>query len=209
MNIKTFITSLGKLLPLWVILLAGCSSQVEVKGNFPTPVVNQMPFTLGIHYPQRFSSYTYIEYNKDRDDRSIGIGSAQVSLFSTVLPSMFKKVVPVTDINNIAPVEPVDLVLTVDVDEFQYTVPSETRVDMYEVWIKYNLRLFDPQGQLIADWLLTAYGKTPNEMLQSESEAINQAMIVALRDAGASFSLSFNQVPEIRQWLENQSSRQI
>lgn len=209
MKLKTLLKSLGKILPVLAIVLSGCSSQVEVQGSFPTPVVGQLPYTLGIHYPQSFSNYTYIENNKDRASRTIGIGSAQVNLFSTVLPSMFKKVIPVSDINNVATTQPVDLVLTVDVDDFQYTVPKETRVDMYEVWIKYNLRLFDPQGQLIADWLLTAYGKSPDELMQSESEAINQAMIVALRDAGASFSLSFNQVPEIRQWLENQSSQPI
>ena len=72
---------------------------------------------------------------------------------------------------------------------------------MYEVWIKYNLQLFDNNDQLIADWLLTAYGKALSEMMQTESNALNQAMIVALRDAGASFSLKFSKVPEIRRWL--------
>lgn len=209
MKMKAFMTKLGQLLPLLVILLSGCSSQVEVKGSFPTPVINQLPFTVGVHFPEHFSSYTYIESNEERSNRTIGIGAAQVNMFSTILPSMFKKVVPVNSVNNVAEAIPLDMVLTMTVDDFQYTVPSETRIDMYEVWIKYNLQLFDSQGQLIADWLLTAYGKAPDEMMQSESDAINQAMIVALRDAGASFSLSFNQVPEIRQWLANQSSRQI
>lgn len=209
MNIKTCITRLGTILPVLLVLLSGCSNQVQVKGSFPKPVISQMPYTVGIHYPAEFSGYTYVEQNKERSKRSIGIGSAQVLMFSTVLPSMFRKVVPITTIGKSEPQMSVDLVLTMSVDDFQYTLPKETKVDMYEVWIKYNLRLFDPQGQLIADWILSAYGKAPNAMMKSDSDAINEAMIVALRDAGASFSLSFNQVPEIRQWLTSQSAKQI
>lgn len=207
MKIKSGITRLGLMFPVLLILLSACSSQVEVKGNFPKPVVNQMPYTLGVHYPPNFSGYTYVEENDKREKLKIGIGSAQVTLFTTVLPAMFQNVVNVPDIGNIEPGSPVDMVLTVDVDDFQYTMPRETKVDMYEVWIKYNLRLFDPQGQLVADWILSAYGKSPNEMMKSDTESINDAMIVALRDAGASFTLSFNQVPEIRQYLQAKSSK--
>lgn len=191
------------------ILLTGCSTQVEVHGSFPTPIVNRLPLTVGVYYSQPFSQYKYLEASEERKKRSIGIGAAQVKLFSTVLPALFTQVVPVSQVNNPPSELPIDLVITMAVDDFQYTVPGETRIDMYEVWIKYNLQLFDPQGQLIADWILTAYGKTPTAMFKSESEALNEAMVVALRDAGAGFSMSFNKVPEIRQWLAQRAKRQI
>ncbi|MCJ8274767.1 MAG: hypothetical protein MJK04_35875, partial [Psychrosphaera sp.] len=171
-----------------VLLLSGCATKVEVSGNFPTPIFHQMPLTVGVYYPPTFSQYTYQETNENRSDRTIGIGSAQVQLFQTILPSIFKGVVPMTSVKATNTEQPVDLVLTMTVDDFQYTVPGDTRIDMYEVWIKYNLQLFDPQGQLIADWILTAYGKSPTAMLKSEGAAINEAMIVALRDAGAGFA---------------------
>ena len=192
-----------------VLLLSGCATKVEVSGNFPTPIFHQMPLTVGVYYPPTFSQYTYQETNENRSDRTIGIGSAQVQLFQTILPSIFKGVVPMTSVKATNTEQPVDLVLTMTVDDFQYTVPGDTRIDMYEVWIKYNLQLFDPQGQLIADWILTAYGKSPTAMLKSEGAAINEAMIVALRDAGAGFAMSFDKVPEIRQWLQHRASSQI
>lgn len=189
-------------------LMAGCATNVKVEGTFPKPIVNQLPFNLGVFYPPEFRDYTYIEQSEDRDELSINIGGAQTSLFNTVLPALFKQVEPVNQAQEPQSNLPLDLVMTMTVDDFQYTVPSETRIDMYEVWVKYNLQLLDPQGQLIADWILTAYGKTPSELMKSESEAITQAMIVALRDAGANFALSFSKVPEIRQWLERKSQQQ-
>lgn len=192
-----------------VTLLGGCATNVQVVATFPKPIVNQLPYTIGVYYPTEFSQYQYTEANEERSDMTIGMGTAQVSLFNTVLPALFKQTVRVNQAENPQTPTPVDLVITMSVDDFQYTIPAETRIDMYEVWVKYNLQLFDPQGQLIADWLLTAYGKTPSEMMKSESEAINQAMIVALRDAGAKFTITFNKVPEVRQWLEQRQKSQI
>ncbi|MFT4924210.1 MAG: hypothetical protein ACI8WB_000288 [Phenylobacterium sp.] len=184
------------------LLIASCTTQVEVEGNFPRPVINQLPLSVGVHYPAEFADFSYVEQSDDRSGRDIGIGKAQVKLFATVLPALFREVVAVAKPEQGQAAVPVDLILTMKVDDFQYTVPKETKVDMYEVWIKYNMQLFDSQGQLIADWILTAYGKTPSAMLQTEGSALNAAMVVALRDAGASFSLSFTKVPEIKQWLE-------
>lgn len=192
-----------------VMLLGGCATKVEVKGDFPKPILTQRALTVGVYYPPEFLAYSYQEKSETRSERTIGIGKAQVSLFSTVLPSMFEKVVQVGKPGEDKLQQELDLVLTVNVDEFQYTVPKDTKVNMYEVWIKYNLQLFDSQGQLIADWILTAYGKTPSEMLKGEGDALNDAMIVALRDAGASFSLGFDKVPEIKQWLAHRKRSSI
>lgn len=199
----------GLVLFALVGLVSGCATKVEVTGNFPKPIFNQLPLTIGVYYPPLFSQYTYQEANEDRSDRTIGIGNAQVQLFSTILPAIFQNVVPVSQAESPTAAQPLDLVLTMSVDDFQYTVPGETKINMYEVWIKYNMRLLDPQGQLIADWILTAYGKSPTEMMKSEGAALNEAMIVALRDAGASFSMSLDRVPEIRQWLAQRSKQQI
>ncbi len=191
------------------LLLSGCATKVEVTGNFPTPIIHQLPLSLAVHYPEPFSKYRYEEKSESRSGRSIGIGSAQVKLFSTILPALFQNVIPVKTLTDGKTDQPVDLVLTLAVDDFQYTLPKETKVQMYEVWIKYNLQLFDPQGQLIADWILTAYGKTPSAMLKTEGDLLNDAMVVALRDAGAGLSLSFTKVPEIKQWLEQRKRSSI
>ena len=96
----------------------------------------------------------------------------------------------------------VDLVFTPAIEEFQLALPQKTRLDSYEVWVKYNMRLTKPDGDQVADWVLTAYGKTSTETMQSTETGINDATTNALRDLGSNFSLSFSNVPDVRDWLQ-------
>ena len=79
--------------------------------------------------------------------------------------------------------------------------PEETKIKMYEVWIKYNMKVYDARGSLLADWIITAYGKTPTEFMKSDKTALNEALIIAVRDVGAGLSLRFRHVPEIQAWM--------
>ncbi|MEC9223913.1 MAG: hypothetical protein VYE56_08480, partial [Pseudomonadota bacterium] len=102
--------------------------------------------------------------------------------------------------------EGVDAVFAPAIEEFQLALPAKTKLDVYEVWIKYNMRLLTAEGDYIADWILTSYGKTPTETFRSVADGINEAAVVALRDLASSFSLSFGQVPEVRDWLSSLQS---
>lgn len=188
-----------------VLVLSGCTHTLLVDGRFPSPLVGTMPYTLGVHYPDEFKDYRYVEKSDDRAKWIIDMGEAQTDMFSTVLPGMFNEVRVLDALPSEA--QPgnrsgaVDIVIKPTMEELQYTLPSETKIKVYEIWLKYNVQVFDPQGGLIADWILTAYGKTPSGFMQSDEAALNQAIVVALRDAGANLSLNFGKVPEVRAWL--------
>ena len=85
--------------------------------------------------------------------------------------------------------------------DFQYANPRVTRQNVYEVWIKYRIRLLAPDGTKIADFTIPAYGKTPSALLKTEAAAINSAAIVALRDVGASLITRFEREPDVNAWL--------
>jgi len=214
---------------LW---LAGCSNSLVVEGQFPSPMVDKLPLSLGVHYEDGFRKYVYEEKSEDRSKWTIDSGKAQIELFNTILPAMFNKVVMVDKLPEIAiteatdpidevelppaasaPQEPalseVDLYISPRVDEFQYAMPRETKVNVFEIWIKYNMRVYNSEGQLIADWIMSAYGKTPTAFMKSKEEALNEAVVMALRDIGASLSLGFSRVPEIRAWLEQHNKTMI
>ena len=87
------------------------------------------------------------------------------------------------------------------IEEFQLALPAKTKLEVYEVWIKYNMRLLDSEGDSLADWVVTSYGKTPIDTFRSVENGINEAAVVALRDLASSFSLNFMQVPEVKEWL--------
>ena len=192
---------------LLIALLTSCKSTLKVQGDFPTPVINQLPFSIGVIYDNAFSSYQYIEANEDRSEWEISVGNAQVALFDTVLNAMFTNVVVASNLQEESD-DAIDLFLRPNLENFQYNIPYETKGNMFEVWLKYNMKVYDAQGQIIADWILTAYGKTPSAFLKSEEAALNEAMVIALRDLGAGIALKFTHVPEINQWMKAQVNSQ-
>ena len=97
----------------------------------------------------------------------------------------------------------VDAVLVPHVSELQYSIPNHTKINVFEIWLRYRYELYAPDGELLADWTMTSYGKTPTAFLQTAEAAVNLAAIVALRDAGANFAMNFSRVPEVRRWMDD------
>lgn len=198
-------TTRARILTLLLLLMAlsGCTHTLIVEGKFPQPLVSVIPATVGLHLPPEFKKYRYIESSADRSKWIIDMGEAQSRMFRTVVPGMFDQVRELSTLALDGEDAPpaVDLVIAPRIEEFQYTLPSETKIKVYEIWLKYNVQVFDNRGTLIADWILTAYGKTPSGFMQSDEAALNQAVVVALRDAGANLALNFANLPEMRAWF--------
>lgn len=189
---------------LAAISLSACGvNNVVIEGSFPTPNISPLPLSVAVFYDSALTEFAYIEYSETgTEEYNIASGQSHVELFNAVLPAMFDEVVVVGSLEE-AEVLGVDAIFAPLIEEFQLALPSKTKLDVYEVWIKYNMRLMAADGEYIADWVLTSYGKTPTESMRSAESAINDAAVVALRDLASSFSLSFTQVPEVRDWLNN------
>ena len=199
-------TGLNRSLLLLLLLfgLSSCGvSNVVIDGSFPTPNINKMPIAIAVYYDDALKDFAYLEYSETgQEEFNIESGKSHVQLFNVVLPAMFDRVVFVNSMEEV-PTLGVDAVFAPAIEEFQLALPAKTKLDVFEVWIKYNMRLLTPDGDYIADWVLTSYGKTPTETFPSIEAAINDAAVVALRDLASSLALSFNQVPEVRDWLNS------
>ena len=182
------------------LLLISCKSTVDINGHFPSPVINQLPYSIGVIFDKEFSGYRYIEKSEKREKWEIHVGDAQVKMLNVVLKAMFSNMEVTSGFHSTSG-NTLDLFFQPSLENFQYNVPYETQGNMFEVWLKYNMKVYDSQGQIIADWILTAYGKTPSAFFKSQEAALNDAMVIALRDLGAGLSLKFSQVPEINKWL--------
>lgn len=189
---------------LLIAALASCGvSNVVIQGSFPTPNINKLPVSVAVYYDDALREFSYMEYSETgREEFNIESGLSHIALFNAVLPAMFDRVVFIDSMEE-ALAQGVDAVFAPAIEEFQLALPAKTKLDVYEVWIKYNMRLLTAEGDYIADWVLTSYGKTPTETFRSTEAAINDAAVVALRDLASSFSLSFSQVPEVRDWLNS------
>ena len=187
---------------LSIALVQSCgTSSIVIEGQYPSPNVNKIPLSIGVVYAQELINFNYVEYSEiGEEEYSIKSGQSHRDLFDALLPSMFERVVVLDSVESAASQE-VDIIFLPGIEDFQLALPAKTKLDVFEVWIKYNLRISDSEGNGIADWILTSYGKTPTRSMRSVESLINQASVVALRDFASSFSLGFSQVPEIRQWL--------
>lgn len=193
-----------------VLALGGCvGANVQMQGEIPTPLVNRLPLRIGLYLEPALVQYVFEEKIQDHGDWRVEVGPMQTKLFEQITRAMFLEAVPVT---SIAPANTdLDAVLAPSIAEFQIAIPSQTRSDFYEVWIKYQMRLYDTHGTLIAEWPLTAYGKANKGdfgfMDNSDQLAIRQATMTALRDAAAFLSLRFSTVPNVRAWLDARSQQ--
>ena len=188
------------LLVAWLLVSCGTSS-VVIQGSFPTPNINQIPLSVAVYYEDNLRNFSYMEYSETgREEINIESGDSHIQLFDAVLPAMFEHVVTVNSMEDPG-IEGVDAVFAPVIEEFQLALPAKTKLEVYEVWIKYNMRLLSSEGDSLADWVVTSYGKTPTETFRSVEDGINEAAIVALRDLASSFSLNFARVPEVRDWL--------
>ena len=208
-------TGLGRRLVLLCLTLciAGCSSkQVVVEGNFPEPLLDPLPITMGVIYPPAFAQHEFFDEAKGRaeSDWLVKTGEAQVAFWDILLGGLFQEVVHI-DSWETAQLEGgrIDGVLIPSIAELQYTVPTHTNVKVYEIWMRYRISpcryCCDPsarrwRAQLqprrsprgMAHYRLR---QNPTAFLQSDEEAVNLAAVVALRDAGAHFITTFGRTP--------------
>ncbi len=194
----------------WLIVLlfvASCSStkQVVVEGNFPPPLMSKIPVNLGVWYGDDFAKHEIFDESRSRaeSDWIVKTGQAQVQMWDTLFSGMFENLVHLKARPTAgADIQGVDMVLIPHIEELQYAIPTQTHVKVYEIWMRYRFEMMTTDGEKIAEWLMTAYGKTPTAFLQSSEKAVNFAAVMALRDAGAHFVVSFGREPTVREWLQ-------
>jgi len=191
----TKITIFSALLTLFVI--SGCSSsaQVTVDTQFPSVVSKPKAVNAAIVFSDEFKSYIATPSSKT----TIDLGKAQTSLLSNAFRGLFRELEFVSSKDDVTFKDA--LVITPSVQEVQVSTPSDTYLNVYEVWIKYNLDIETTSGDQVDSWFMPAYGKTPDSFMLSKTNAIEEAAIIALRDAGAKLLLDFYRIPSIYNWM--------
>lgn len=187
-----------------LLLLGACASdRVQLSSKLPRPLIERIDMPVGVYFDEAFSNFQTEEELPAIGTVALSAGSINEELFAAVLPGMFsdvRKLSAPTGNGN------VKAVFVPKMLELQFSLPQQTRSTNYEVWVKYQIRLQQPDGKLIADWPITAYGKSPEDWnpLGARERGLQAAANVALRDAAAALIVSMRDVPEVRRWLEDQ-----
>ena len=180
MNNLTRIALTGML----VGLLGGCGSTVTMETpTIPVPLIEKIPASIGLRMPAEFDHFVHDEEIIGREQWTIDLGNSNAALFKQLFGFMFNKVTVLTSTDDPQSF-PIDALLEPMIDAFEFSVPNQSKTEAFAVWIRYRIKVFDYNGDEVADWPVSAYGKSQTASV-SGSEALERAAILAMRDAAA------------------------
>lgn len=186
-----------------LVILSGCSSSasVQLTSEFPQVLAEPKALSAAVVFEPSFATYIAEPNAKT----VIDIGAAQVRLLRNAFAGLFSKLEFVASREEVTTDNA--MVIIPSVREVQVSTPSDNYLNVFEVWIKYNLDLETTEGESIDSWFMPAYGKTPDAFMASKSAAIEEASIIALRDAGAKLMLDFYRIPAVNNWAAEEQKR--
>lgn len=212
-----------------LIALSGCSTHVTLQNpTIPEPLVETMPLAVAVRYPEVFQHYVHQEKVIGKKEWTIDMGRANSMLFTQLFGTMFADctiigeppqagdrdedpaqrtggchfVPPGTDPGSL----PIDALIEPSIDAFEFSVPEQSQTDSFAVWIRYRLKIFDAEGNEIANWPLSAYGKAMSSMMGGD-EALRHAAVLAMRDAAALVILQMDKSANISALVASRRAR--
>ena len=133
--------------------------------------------------PANFENYVHREQVYGREDWSINLGNSNVALFTQLFGFMFEKLT-ILQAGDDPKLLDIDALIEPSIDAFEFSVPNQSKTDSFAVWIRYRIKIYDREGALVSNWPVSAYGKSQTKSI-SNSEALERAAILAMRDAAA------------------------
>ena len=165
-------------------LLAGCGSNVTLDTpTIPTPLIVKIPASVGLRIPDEFQHYVHDEEIIGREHWSIDLGNSNAALFTQLFGFMFDRVMVLSATDDPKQLA-IDALIEPSIEAFEFSVPNQSKTESFAVWIRYRIKVFDQHGTEVANWPVSAYGKSQTASV-SGSQALQRAAILAMRDAAA------------------------
>lgn len=172
------------LVGLILIVLAGCGSTTTmVEPTIPTPLTDKIPVNLAMRIPEEFNSFVHEEAILGRESWTIDLGRSNAVFFEQLFGHLFDSLITIGPDDDARDFQ-FDALLEPSIDGFEFSVPTQSKTEAFAVWIRYRLQVFDRAGNNASNWTVSAYGKSRKQGLGS-SEALQQAAVLAMRDAAA------------------------
>jgi hypothetical protein len=179
-------------------LLTGCGSNVTLETpTIPTPLIVKIPASVGLRMPADFEHYVHDEEIIGREHWSIDLGNSNAALFKQLFGFMFEHVTLVSATDDPKQL-PIDALIEPSIEAFEFSVPNQSKKESFAVWIRYRIKVFDQHGTEVANWPVSAYGKSQTASV-SGSQALQRAAILAMRDAAALMIMKLDEATGIGQ----------
>lgn len=177
--------------------LLGCAQSVEVRSDFPKPLVETLPLKVGLRYTPEFLNYSYAEDLPDDVSWSFSIGESNRKLFDKIFESLMLEAV---EISADDATDDLDAIVEPSVVALEFSLPRQSRSDQYAVWIRYLVKVMDNEGRIISELPISAYGQSDSRRFKGD-DSMRQATIRAMRDAAVSIIVAFPKDEKIKQAL--------
>ncbi len=181
---------------LAALFLSACGSNVKLAPpTIPPPLTEPIPMTVALRMPENFQNYVHEDEVLGREEWTIDLGRSNAVFFEQLFGYMFTDMILIGPDDDPA-VMTFDAMIEPSIDAFEFSVPAQTRTDSFAVWIRYRIKVFDSQGMLVADWPISAYGKSLTTAMGG-SDALQRAAVLAMRDAAALMIMRLDDETEI------------
>jgi hypothetical protein len=190
-----------------LVVLTGCASKLVVDTivDVPDTLTEEIPADVAIYFPETTRNHEYIETSREGKAWSINTGPSQVALLNQVFESMFASTNSVENIDDA--LAEYDLIIVPELQDMQFSLPSKTRLGVYEVWMQYQFSVSLPDGTSIAMFPVNGYGTSATAAFTGNTEGIQQAANAAFRELGAKLVVRFNDNIDIQKWLLSQKGK--
>lgn len=187
-------------------LISGCAgSNVTLQTpTIPTPLIHKIPASVGLRMPENFEHFVHEEQVYGREEWSIDLGRSNAALFTQLFGYMFQNVIVLSDSDDPKTLA-IDALIEPSIDAFEFSVPNQSKTDAFAVWIRYRIRVFDFDGNEVANWPVSAYGKSQTASV-SGSQALKRAAILAMRDAAALVIIKLDEMTGITKLAESRAA---
>jgi hypothetical protein len=154
---------------------------------------------MGIIIPDELYNFIYTEDIPDQSLWTIALGDANVAMLEPLFRGMFRNTKDVESLALVAGDRTLDGVIEPRLEKFEFDVPTGERDEFVEVWLQYQITVYEPDGGTVIQWPVSGYGKS--ELLRDPEDAVQRAAVIAMREAGATISTKFVEQPQVKEWL--------
>lgn len=195
----------GVLILTLALTLAACDHRlIFIQAPPDAVMVTKLPINLAVHFEESFANSLYKDKAQQQGLRNIDFGDAQTNMFQRILGTMFADLQFVSDAANLP--DGTQALLNIGLKDFQFSTPRQSYTKSCEVWLNYELAFYTPQGELISDINLSAYGSASVSGGRSYPYYVKLALNRAIRDAGARLVVELPRNPKIIHIVETLSN---
>ena len=164
-------------------LILSCSSQITVLDpNIPKPLIASSNLSATIKYPDNFEDFSHEEQIIGEDKWQIKLGGSNKILFNKLFSSIFNNFIILDKDSTLE--STTDILIEPEIEAFEFSVPKQSQTNAFTVWIRYRIKIYDNKGKIIANWPISAYGKSETGTFGNNND-LGHAAILAMRDAAA------------------------